>query len=153
MGTISYTFDETRRHPQVYGGQTEASIIHRILGGQRDLFYDLIEPHMGILRHVVRKKMGNDADADDVIQEALVKSFANLKQFRFEASFRTWLVRIAHNEAGQNWRRKLSIHRVAQGQSDFTEVTEATDPHDSPFSAYVRRQTTRSIQLALSSLP
>jgi RNA polymerase sigma-70 factor (ECF subfamily) len=152
MGTVSCTFGETPQHPPLYGGQTEASIIHRILEGQRDLFHNLTQPHLGMLRRVIRKKMGNDADVDDVIQEALIKSFANLKQFRFEASFRTWLVRIAHNEAGQNWRKQLMARRFTQDQPAFTEL-DATDPNGSPFNAYVRNQTTKSIRLALASLP
>jgi RNA polymerase sigma-70 factor (ECF subfamily) len=152
MGTVSCTFGETPQHLPLYGGQTEASIIHRILEGQRDLFQDLTQPHLGVLRRVIKKRMGNDEDVDDVIQEALIKSFANLKKFRFEASFRTWLVRIAHNEAGQNWRKKFTALRFTQDQPAVTEL-EATDPNGSPFNAYVRNQTAQSIRLALASLP
>jgi RNA polymerase sigma factor (sigma-70 family) len=152
MGTVSCTFGQTPQHLPLYGGQTEASIIHRILEGQGDLFQDLTQPHLGVLRRVIRKRMGNDEDVDDVIQNALIKSFANLKKFRFEASFRTWLVRIAHNEAGQNWRKQFTTHRFTQDQPAFTEW-EATDPNGSPFNAYVRKQTTQSIRLALAALP
>jgi len=74
------------------------------------------------------------------------------EKFRFEASFRTWLVRIAHNEAGQNWRKQFTAHKFTQDQPAFTEW-EATDPNGSPFNAYVRNQTTQSIRLALASLP
>jgi RNA polymerase sigma-70 factor, ECF subfamily len=152
MGTVSYTFGQTPQHLPLYGGQTEASMIHRILEGQRDLFQDLTQPHLGVVRRVIKKRMGNDEDVDDVIQEALIKSFANLRKFRFEASFRTWLVRIAHNEAGQNWRKKFTALRFTQDQPAVTEL-EATDPNGSPFNAYVRKQTAQSIRLALASLP
>jgi RNA polymerase sigma factor (sigma-70 family) len=152
VGTVSCTFGETTQNLPLYGSQTEASIIHRILEGQGDLFQDLTQPHLGVLRRVIRKRMGNDEDVDDVIQEALIKSFANLRKFRFEASFRTWLVRIAHNEAGQNWRKKFTAHRFTQDQQAFAEL-EATDPNGSPFNAYVRNQTTKSIRLALAGLP
>jgi RNA polymerase sigma-70 factor (ECF subfamily) len=49
--------------------------------------------------------MPQDPDAEDVVQQALIKAFHRLRQFRFEASFRTWVLQIATREVLQ-WRRR-----------------------------------------------
>jgi RNA polymerase sigma-70 factor (ECF subfamily) len=151
MGTASSTFSRMPLSRDLYNGDTESSIVLRILNGQQDLFRDLIEPHLQILRNVVRSRMGNDPEVEDVIQTAVVKAFANLKQFRFEAGFRTWLIRIAHNEVSQNWRRKLVARQFTHDQAGL--AVNAPDPGDSPFKVYARSQTARSIEFALSTLP
>ena len=47
----------------------------------------------------------NEADAQDVAQEAILKAFANLRQFRGESRFSTWLIQITVNEARMRRRR------------------------------------------------
>src|SRR4051812_26372737 len=82
----------------------EEVLIHQILVRREDRFQELIQPHMGVLSRVVMNRMRNDSAAEDVVQKTLLKAFARLEQFRFKASFRTWLIQIALNEVLQ-WHR------------------------------------------------
>jgi DNA-directed RNA polymerase specialized sigma24 family protein len=71
-------------------GLEEAGLIRKI-SGRQELFADLIAPHLRPLLHIVRATMGSH-------QDVALKAFTHLDQFRFEASFRTWLTRIGLNQ-------------------------------------------------------
>jgi RNA polymerase sigma-70 factor (ECF subfamily) len=143
--------DKVSPIPELRAEHREALLIRQIVAGRRDLFGDLIEPHLDAVWRAVRAKMGNDPDIDDVAQEAVFKAFIRLEQFRFEGAFRTWLIRIALNEVIQNWRRRIASRSVAMEPSAIAATI--ADPKDSPFSLCARRQTARLLQTALATLP
>ena len=152
MGTVTYTLEQAPPIPAIRGGHRETLLIREILAGRRDLFDDLIEPHLGAVRRAVRARMGNDPDTDDVAQQAVFKAFTHLEQFRYDGGFRTWLIRIALNEVIQNWRKRVASRSVAMEPVTLAAVTVA-DPKDSPLNLCMRRQTARLLQTALATLP
>jgi RNA polymerase sigma-70 factor, ECF subfamily len=152
MGTITYSVGTALANPYIGNEHKDASLIRQILTGRKDLLGDLIKPHIEPIRRCVRAKMGNDPDVEDVVQQTIFKAFTHLDQFRFEACFKTWLTRIALNEVAQSWRRRVSGRWIGLEDSAQT-VLQVTDPGDSPLRAYERSQTTKLLQLALSSLP
>jgi RNA polymerase sigma-70 factor (ECF subfamily) len=83
----------------------EAAMIARILAGERDLFHDLIRPCERGLYLAAYSIVLNEADAEDIAQDAVIKAFNGLKSFRGEARFSTWLMAIALNEARSRWRK------------------------------------------------
>jgi RNA polymerase sigma-70 factor (ECF subfamily) len=91
----------------------EAELIARIKAGDSDGFERLIEPYSKGLLSTIRRKVRNDADADDICQEVLVKAFSKLHQFRGNALFSTWLYRIAINEVSEHFRRQRAANTVA----------------------------------------
>src|SRR5437899_8548218 len=91
-------------------GAEEVGLIRKILSGRNDLFAELIAPHLKPLLRAVRVTIGGHPDVEDIVQQTTLKAFTHLEQFRFEASFRTWLIRIGFNEA-RAWRRKCASSR------------------------------------------
>jgi RNA polymerase sigma-70 factor (ECF subfamily) len=87
----------------------EAAIISRILAGERDLFHDLIRPYERGLYLAAYAIVLNEADAEDIAQDAVIKAFKGLKNFRGEARFSTWLMAIALNEARSRWRKASGV--------------------------------------------
>jgi len=152
MGTLTYPLDKMPTVPGAQGEHTEAELIREILAGRRDLFDDLIKPHLNAVRRTVRARMGNDPDIDDVAQKAVCKAYTRLEQFRFEGGFRTWLIRIALNEVIQNWRKRVASRSVMVEPLTLAAVSVA-DPKNSPFHLCVRSQTTRLLQTAVATLP
>jgi len=75
----------------------EAQAIQRVLSGDRDAFRLLVELHSRTIFKLGYRIMGNEHDADDVVQETFLRAYTKLKDFRSEASLRTWLCRIANN--------------------------------------------------------
>ncbi len=77
----------------------EARLIQRIRDGEHDLFYELIRPYERNVYRTAFAILRNEADAEDAAQEAVLKAFKNIHQFRAEARFSTWLTQITINEA------------------------------------------------------
>lgn len=77
----------------------DAVVIAQILDGDRDRFSILMRRHNRRLFRVARAILGNDAEAQDVVQQSYVNAYAHLGQFAASAAFSTWLTRIAINEA------------------------------------------------------
>ena len=133
-------------------GADEAALIRRIVDGQRDLFGDLIAPHLTPLIRMVRATIGGDPEVEDIVQQAALKAFANLAQFRFEADFRTWLIQIGLNEARQ-WRRKCASSRIVGFAPLPLSELPIADKNHSPLSEYQRRETGAQLRAALVRLP
>jgi RNA polymerase sigma-70 factor, ECF subfamily len=85
--------------------RAEAALIERIRAGEHELFYALIQPYERRVYATAFAILRNQADAEDVAQEALLKAFKYLGQFREEARFSTWLIQITVNEARMRRRK------------------------------------------------
>jgi RNA polymerase sigma-70 factor, ECF subfamily len=78
---------------------SDEEIVKRVLEGDVSLFEIIIRRHNQLLYRVTRSIVGNDSEAEDVMQETYVRAFEHLEQFAGRSQFRTWLTRIAVNEA------------------------------------------------------
>src|SRR5437870_12972369 len=87
----------------------EEALIRRIRDGEHNLFYELIRPYERRVYSAAFAILRNQADAEDVAQEAALKAFKNIRQFRAESRFSTWLIQITLNEA-RMWRGKGRAH-------------------------------------------
>jgi RNA polymerase sigma-70 factor (ECF subfamily) len=85
--------------PEATPDVTDAQLIARCLvGDNRHAFAELVKRHQSSVRACLRKlTAGNHALADDLAQDTFVLAWRNLKSFRQEARFSTWLYRIATN--------------------------------------------------------
>ena len=99
---------------------TEQALIERIKAGEPDLFYQLIEPYQRAVFSAAYSVLANEADAEEVAQEAFLKGYSRLDQFRGECKFSTWLVQIAVNEARMRRRkdRKALYDSIDEGYHD-----------------------------------
>ena len=130
----------------------EVELIRNILGGRRELFADLIAPHLRPLLRTVRAIIGCHPDVEDIVQQTALKALTHLDQFRFEASFRTWLIRIGLNEANA-WRRKCATSRfLALDANTLTQLPVADESH-SPWVEYQRSEAIARLRTALAGLP
>ena len=106
------------------------------------------------LYRVARAILGDDHEAEDVVQETYLRAFTRLSEFRAEASLSTWLTRIAVNEALDRRRRRrrtVGLHAVdeaaRQGDSRMAMFPpfRVTDPEAEAARAEVRRLLERAI--------
>jgi len=88
---------------------SEETLIRRIRDGEHDLFYELIRPYERRVYATAFAILRNEADAEDAAQEAVLKAFKHIRQFRAEAKFSTWLTQITLNEARMR-KRKQHAH-------------------------------------------
>jgi RNA polymerase sigma-70 factor (ECF subfamily) len=80
-------------------------VIRRVCEGEHDLFYELVRPYERRVYATAFAILRNEADAEDVAQEAVLKAFKHIRQFRAEARFSTWLIQITVNEARMRRRK------------------------------------------------
>ncbi len=102
---------DSQREPSIAAGagcRETCCLVRRAQAGDRAAFARLVEPHMGKTFHVALKITRNREDAEDASQQALMKAFANIRQFRGSSRFSTWLVRITMNEALMLVRKRRS---------------------------------------------
>jgi RNA polymerase sigma-70 factor (ECF subfamily) len=102
----------------------ERELMQRICAGGTDLFYELIRPYERAVFLAASSILGNDADAEDVAQEAILKAFKNLRGFRQESKFSTWLIQIAINEA------KMKLRKNRRHLYESIDDTQTTDEGD-----------------------
>src|SRR5215469_12505777 len=101
---------------------TDEEVVRRVLAGDLVMFELLMRRHNQRVYRAVRSILRDDAECEDVMQEAYVRAFQHLEQFEGRAQFSTWLTRIAVNEA----LRRLA----ARGRMDPLEM--AHDGEDEP---------------------
>jgi RNA polymerase sigma factor (sigma-70 family) len=77
----------------------ELLVIDRILGGERQLYTELVDRHKSYTYTIAYKILQNRAEAEEAAQDAFIKAFHNLAAFNRQAKFSTWLYRIAFNTA------------------------------------------------------
>src|SRR5271165_4197098 len=103
-------------------GRREQELILNVQRGQHELFYELVQPYERRVYAAALAILRNEHDAEDAAQEAMLKAFANIRQFRAEVRFSTWLIQITVNEALMRRRRERTV--VMEGIDDRRDTEE-----------------------------
>jgi RNA polymerase sigma-70 factor (ECF subfamily) len=136
---------------------TESALIDRTLRGDGEAFNELVRPCQRNLFLTALSILENEADAQEVAQEAVLKAFRKLSGFRQESSFRTWLTRIAVNEARMRVRKDRRYHvesldELYQDDGGYTPK-DIPDVRELPLQAVERKHVRKVIAKALVCLP
>jgi len=136
---------------------SEQALIERVKAGESELFYHLIEPYQRAVFSAAYSVLANEADAEDVAQEAFLKAYARLDQFRGECKFSTWLVQIAVNEARMRRRKDRkplydSIDEGYQDESGDYFPCDYADWREIPSEALEQKELKTALSRAISSL-
>lgn len=81
--------------------------IQQVLQGKQAAFATLVDRYRNMVYAIAWKISGNEADAEDVAQEAFLKAYQSLGRYKGDAAFSTWLYRIAYNHAVDRQRQQL----------------------------------------------
>ncbi len=98
-------------------------LIREAQRGQRESFDQLVRRYDGAVLRLALHMLGNEQDAQDVHQEAFLKAYRHLSNFRFECSFYTWLYRIVTN---------LCLDALRRRKSRREDPSTATDSSGEP---------------------
>ncbi len=139
-------------------GTKEATLIARILAGEKEVFHQLIRPYERRVYLTVFSMVKNEAEAEDAAQETVVSAYRHLASFRGDAKFSTWLTTIAINEGRKRLRKakgaaEESIEEQAEGyEGDFTPAP-LTDWREIPLEALERKELRQALRSAVAELP
>ena len=86
--------------------KSEVDLIKRCQSGSREAFDSLYREYHPMVLHIARKIMGNEQDAEDAVQEVFERVLDRIGQFRYEASFSSWLRVLAKNVCRDILRKK-----------------------------------------------
>ncbi len=136
---------------------SEVALIQRVLSGDSAAFYDLVSPYEAKAYRAAYAILQNQADAEEVVQEALLKGYKHLKDFRGEAKFSTWLLQILVNEARLRLRRSRhtreeSFDELAESQGGFAPK-EMGEWGDDPEQKYAAEELRQLVREAIETLP
>ena len=142
--------------PQVMN-RSEPEMIAAILAGDIQLYHELIHPYERSVYVMALSYMKNEADAEDVAQEAIVRAFRKLSSFRAESKFSTWLISITINEARTRLRRQVLVRMDSFDQlpDEDKSLSPALlrDWREIPSEAIERDEVRKLIQQAVDQLP
>jgi len=136
----------------------DAELVELAQRGQRGAFRELMQRCNQRLFRVARAVLRDDAEAEDVVQEAYTHAFAHLATFRGEASASTWLTRIVLNEANGRLRRRrpsvdiATFEASAQEDSRVISFPSPTGSED-PVASAARAQIRELLEHAIDDLP
>ncbi|WP_165778474.1 RNA polymerase sigma factor [Mesorhizobium wenxiniae] len=130
----------------------EMQLVSRALAREGGAFRTIIKTHNQRLYRIARSVVRNDSEAEDIVQEAYVRAFAQLGDFRGESSLATWLSRIVINEALGRLRKRRRT--VAMPQSLQAEIIKfPLNPSDDPERTMAQRQILELVERATDRLP
>jgi len=144
--------------PQADLQRAELTLIERVKNGERELFHELIRPCQRSVYLAAFSILGNEADAEEAAQDAILKAFKNLRQFRADSRFSTWLVRIAINEARMQRRKNRKglfepLEQTREDEEGNYTPRDFADWREIPSEALERRELRDALAEALASLP
>ena len=136
---------------------SEAALIERVAAGDIEAFCELVHPCERALFLAARGILGNDADAEEVAQETVLKAFSNLHRFRGESKFSTWVIQIALNEARMRLRKERRTLYESLDQSRGEEEgdyvpRDFADWREIPLEALQRKELREALDRAIASL-
>ncbi len=98
--------------------------IDALRGQDRDAFAELVEDTSGQIYHLLLRMLVNEQDAEDALQETYIKAFQALPNFEGRSSLKTWLYRIAANEALMVLRKRKPQPQTVEIDKDDEEIEE-----------------------------
>jgi RNA polymerase sigma-70 factor (ECF subfamily) len=109
---------------------TDADLVARVLlDDDHHAFAELVRNHQSSVRGLLRQLTRTDAAlADDLSQETFLRAYKNIRSFRGEARFSTWLYRIAYNTFRENARKRKELVGIDEEQLQAQQDTRTVDP-------------------------
>lgn len=132
----------------------EQSIEVRAAGGDRAAFTALMTATKDDLYRFVRRYVGDEAEAHDVLQEAYVSAWLAMRRYDPARPFDVWLRAIALNKC-RDWSRRRAVRRVVRGVMglDAPEATAVGDEAPTPEARLDDQRRAADLQRALADLP
>jgi RNA polymerase sigma-70 factor, ECF subfamily len=135
---------------EVLSNLPEHKLVAKAQSGNEDAFTELVRRHSGQIYGLSLNMLRNREDAEDNLQNVLVKAFHHLDRFEGNSQFSTWLVRIAINEALMKLRKRNSerisdFPEVVGSEDEFRGLPEIEDSRQDPERQYMSKELTRKV--------
>ena len=140
--------------PEVGGG--EATLVHRCAAGDEMAFAELVGNHQRMVVQLAVNLLGDREEALDLAQEVFIRVFRTIGRFRGQSSLRTWIYRIAVNQARNRhrfWRRRRRADQVSLDAHVAMHGEFTSSAATGPDGVFARRELAARLNHALQTLP
>jgi RNA polymerase sigma-70 factor (ECF subfamily) len=133
---------------------SDEQVVARVLAGETALYEILMRRHNQRLYRIARAILRDDAEAEDVMQDAYVRAYQKLASFEGRAKFSTWLTRIAVHEALARCQRRSRFQSLDGTDSSHGDLMNSSTSSDrSPEQKSYDRELSGVLEKAVLSLP
>ncbi len=137
--------------------EVDLALVERVRRGERHAFDLLVIKYQRKIMRLLSRMIHDPAEIEDVAQEAFIKAYRALPQFRGESAFYTWLYRIALNTA-RNWqaasfRRPATVTPLENEDGETFDQIDGLSDHSTPESLMASRQVAQAVNEAIDELP
>ncbi len=140
----------------VPAGFDESALVAQAKAGDQNAFAELVNRYERKIYRLAKNITRNDEDAEDVLQDAFLKAYTHLDNFKGDSKFYTWLVRIAVNEALMRLRKRKTDRSVPLDEpvelGEETVQREIAVWEDNPEQQYSQEEWRRILDEAVDSL-
>lgn len=133
--------------------RSDDELVRRAKAGDLTAFDALVARHYGHVFALAFHLLGNADDAADATQDAFLKAFEQLSQFRGDAAFSTWLYRITINTCRDLQRQRRPTPFSQLNEEDDEAIAILQDPQPDPEEMWQRQEQREAVQKVLASLP
>ncbi len=135
----------------------DAELVARVQRGDKQAFNLLVIKYQRKILRLLSRMIRDPADLEDVAQEAFIKAYRALPQFRGESAFYTWLYRIAINTA-RNWlssvgKRPSAPNAIESEDGETFNETDSLSDISTPESMVASREIAETVNAAIEELP
>jgi RNA polymerase sigma-70 factor (ECF subfamily) len=107
--------------------QAEQTIVRKAAAGDRMAFRELVLEHSHAMFRVAWRLTCDEGTAEDIVQEAFIKAWRKLGDFRMQSSFRSWLHRITVNTAMDHLRKQANRKKFETAEPEWESIEHATE--------------------------
>lgn len=137
--------------------EADQALVERVQAGDRQAFGLLVAKYQRRLLRLVSRLVRDPAEAEDVAQEAFIKAYRALPQFRGDSAFYTWLYRIAINTAKNTLvsreRSPISYEINLNSEDDAPDVVSRLRDPDTPEGLALTEEIRSTVTAAIDALP
>lgn len=139
--------------------EADAQLVERVQAGDQQAFNLLVIKYQRKVLRLLSRLIRDPAEAEEVAQEAFIKAYRALPNFRGESAFYTWLYRIAVNTAKNHLaaqsRRPYTVSEFQGGGDDgeFFDAGDVVEDNNTPEAALQTRQIAETVNRAVEGLP
>jgi RNA polymerase sigma-70 factor (ECF subfamily) len=137
-------------------GFDESALVAQAKAGDQNAFAELVNRYERKIYRLAKNITRNDEDAEDVLQDAFMKAYTHLDNFKGDSKFYTWIVRIAVNEALMRLRKRKTDRSVPLDEpvelGEETVQREIAVWEDNPEQQYSQEEWRRILDEAVDSL-
>jgi RNA polymerase sigma-70 factor, ECF subfamily len=137
-------------------GGREAALVQRCAAGDDQAFADLVAEHQRMVVQLATNLLGDRDEALDLSQEVFLRIFRTIQRFRGQSSLRTWIYRIAVNQARNRhrfWRRRHQADQVSLDELVAAHGEFLSDGGATPDRIFAQKELAGRLQTALDRLP